>query len=99
MLIKSQSLLAQKFIMSIRSQSILSQRFIMSMRSQMYVGKIFNTVNKILGLIIYMYITYIEFFFFSANNICKQFWYHHNNYYITMGNGTFKKNVSVFSHT
>ncbi len=28
---------------------------------------------------------------YSANIICKQFWYHHNNYYITMGNGTFKR--------
>ncbi len=26
-----------------------------------------------------------------VNNICKQFWYHHNNYYIIMGNSTFKR--------
>ncbi len=26
-----------------------------------------------------------------ANYICKQFWYNHNNYYIIMGNSTFKR--------
>ncbi len=32
---------------------------------------------------------------YFANNICKQFCNHHNNYYITMGNGTFKRTFQL----
>ncbi len=48
-----------------------------------------NAYNK-LDFFIYLFFSWQQHCY-RANKICKQFWYHHNNYYITMGNGTFKR--------